>query len=113
MSLKEKQAHLQTLEEFFIFVLKLGHTFWHCKEQDRETGIPFYYVNRNRTRNMSTCSHCYQLLALAKKIRVLQKDLGLRVWPLRNYITGDAAAFTVQEPHNEWNINRQYAAAHG
>ena len=75
-------AHLSDLERFQAHLFEQGHTFWFCDAQYSEHNKPFYYYQINRTRHMATCGTCYELIENRKKIRAIQKQLGIELTPL-------------------------------
>lgn len=83
---KALEEHLKTLKEFQDHLFNQGHTFWHCDAQDASHNKPFYYFQINRSTHMSTCSTCYQLMQNRKKIRAIEKELGLPLTPLTSNI---------------------------
>lgn len=74
---KAIEAHLATLLHFQDHLFEQGHNFWYCDAQDEEKKMPFYYYQKNRVENMATCGTCQELMMNRKKIRGLQKQLGL------------------------------------
>ena len=79
---KALEAHLDTLETIQSQLFDIGHTFWFCDGEDATHNKPFYYYQINRTRNMATCSTCRSLIENRKKIRAIQKQLGIELTPL-------------------------------
>ncbi len=74
--------NINTLEKFQENLFERGHTFWHCNAQDVEHNKPFYYYQINKSKHMSTCSTCSQLMENRKEIRRLQKLIGVEQTPL-------------------------------
>lgn len=79
---KALKAHLQTLILLQDTLFEKGHDFWHCDSQDEEHKKPFYYYQINRVVNMSTCGTCQKLIENRKRIRSIQKQLGVTLLPL-------------------------------
>jgi len=75
--IKAVKEHIKTLREFQDELFERGHTFWYCDAQDNTHNKPFYYFQINRTQHMATCSTCHQLIENRKKIRKLQKSIGI------------------------------------
>ena len=102
MNHKNILAHINTLLEFQQHIFAQGHTFWHCAMRDTETGKPFAYYQENRTMGMSTCSNCQKLMELRRKIRKLQKGIGVEQMPIRTNIKDEQFVdiVTVQNIHN-------------
>lgn len=87
---KAIKSHIETLRSFQEKLFNQGHTFWHCDAEDEAHNKPFYYFQINKTRDMSTCSTCYQLIENRKKIRNLQKMIGEQQDPLYTNFTSEA-----------------------
>jgi hypothetical protein len=79
---KALEAHLETLETIQSELFDIGHTFWFCDAEDESHKKPFYYYQINRTRKMATCSICNSLIRNRKRIRAIQKELGIELTPL-------------------------------
>ena len=78
---KALEAHLKTLWEYQQSLFAQGHTFWYCDSQDESHKKPFYYYQINKSVNMATCSTCQTLMENRKKIRAVEKQLGLELTP--------------------------------
>lgn len=74
--------NIKDLKDFQNHLFENGHDFWHCDAQDKEHKKPFYYFQINRTKHMSTCGTCQKLIENRKKIRAIQKLLGIDQDPL-------------------------------
>jgi hypothetical protein len=103
------EEHLKTLWTFQQHLFEQGHTFWHCDAQDEAHNKPFYYYQINKSRNMSTCSTCYQLMENRRKIRAIERQLGL---PLTPFITSERKEEHIKRmsvsSSSEWNPNYRY-----
>ena len=109
--LKCIKAHIKTLEEFQSHIFEEGHTFWYCDMQDKERSRPFYYYQINRSKNMCTCSNCYELMRLRREIRKLQKEVNIELTPLRYKFTNDDQEKRIMVTRG--GINNDYAAFGG
>jgi len=100
---------LKMLESCQTALFEKGHDFWHCDAQDEAHKKPFYYYQINKSKNMSTCSTCYALMENRKRIRTVQKLLGL---PLTPFITDFKEDFHQKRMSvsnsSEWNPNYRY-----
>lgn len=110
---KAIQDHIDTLKDFQNELFERGHDFWHCDAIDASKGMPFWYYQRNRSVNMSTCGTCQKLMELRRKIRKLESVLfGTPNTPLR---TDFKELKHVQRMHvsssSEFNPNYQYLAS--
>lgn len=79
---KALEDNLNNLIEFQNHLFEQGHNFWFCDTEDKDHNKPFYYYQINRTRHMATCGTCYKLIENRKKIRSIQKQLGVELIPL-------------------------------
>lgn len=106
---KALENNLKDLFDFNESLFDQGHTFWHCDGQDQEHKKPFYYYQINRTTHMSTCSTCYKLIENRKKIRAIQKKLGIDLLPLiTNYKEETHVKRISVKNSNDFNPNYNY-----
>jgi hypothetical protein len=106
---KALENNLKDLKDFQENLFDQGHTFWHCDAVDEQKKMPFYYFQRNRTVNMSTCSVCYKLIENRKKIRAIEKLLGIEQTPLRTTFTVENHIKQMSVSNaSEWNPNYNY-----
>lgn len=108
MNTKDKKEHLKTLLQFYNHLLDQGHTFWHCSAQDELHNKSYYYVQIHRSKHMSTCSTCYKLIELKKKIRQIQKELGMKQWPLKWYQDNSSPAPISANNESPINYTRDF-----
>jgi len=106
---KALENNLKDLIEFQEHLFEQGHNFWHCDSVDDAKKMPFYYFQRNRTLNMSTCSICYKLIENRKKIRAIEKQLGIEQTPLRTAFTVESHVKRIFITNNSvWNPNSKF-----
>ena len=106
---KALKNHLKDLNEFQDELFDKGHTFWHCDAQDSTHNKPFYYYQINRTTNMSTCSTCHKLIENRKKIRKIEKELGIELTPLTsNFKTEEHLKRMSVKNASDFNPNYSY-----
>ena len=75
MNDKYIKAQIKSLERNSAHLYDMGHSFWHCAAIDNDKNKSFYYVSINRTRHMSTCSNCEQIMNNNRLIIHLKKQL--------------------------------------
>ena len=108
---KSLENNLKDLKEFQDHLFEQGHTFWFCDSQDEDHKKPFYYYQINRTQNMATCSTCYKLIENRKKIRTIEKILGIELTPLTSNIKEVKHLQRMSVSNgSEWNPNYAYVS---
>jgi len=106
---KALNNNLKDLKEFQNSLFEQGHVFWYCDGQDKQHGKPFYYYQINKTVNMATCHTCYKLIENRKKIRNIEKILGIDLTPLTSNFkeTKHLQRMSISSK-SEWNPNASY-----